>query len=122
MRKIAILILVLLAAAAAARGHAAWRFSFQPFQGHYSIYGGGLADPVAPSAQSKNIAFSITGKAAQQMFDAMGPDLKSVCDSENGTRFRQRAELVCSYHPSDRYECNFGFDLAEGRSIGGSVC
>lgn len=122
MRKIAIFIVVLLAVSAAARGHAAWRFTFQPFHGQYSIYGGGLADPVAPSARNKKIAFSITGKAAQQMFAAMGPDLKSVCESENGTRFRQRAELVCSYHPSDGYECNFGFDLAEGRSIGGTVC
>jgi hypothetical protein len=113
---------VLLAGSATATGHAAWRFTFQPFQGRYSIYGGSLADPEAPSARSKKIAFSINGKAAQQMFDAMGPDLKSVCDSENGTRFRQRAELVCSYHPTDGYECNFGFDLAEGRSIGGSVC
>jgi hypothetical protein len=43
------------------------RFAFQPFTGHYSIYGGGLGDPVAPSEQSMNFAFSINGPVAKQI-------------------------------------------------------
>lgn len=99
-----------------------WHFAFQPFSGHYAIYGGSLSDPVAPAQHSKNIAFSVSGQPAKRMFDAMGPDLKDVCGAENGTRMRQRAELVCSYDPKYGYECTFGFDLVNGRSIGGSVC
>jgi hypothetical protein len=99
-----------------------WRFAFQPFTGHYSIYGGGLGDPVAPSEQSRNVAFSINGPVAKQIFEALGPDLKSACGAENGTRMRQRADLQCSYDPKNGYACTFGFDLVSGRSIGGSLC
>jgi hypothetical protein len=99
-----------------------WTFSFQPFTGHYSIYGGGLGDPVAPSENSRNVAFSVNGVVAKQMFDAMGPDLKAACGAEGRHRIRQRAELACSYDPKDGYQCTFGFDLATGRSIGGSIC
>lgn len=99
-----------------------WRFVFQPFSGHYSIYGGSLGDPVAPNNRSRNIAFTVTGQAARQMFDAMAPDLKDACGTESGLRIRQRAELICSYDKKYGYECNFGFDLIDGRSIGGSIC
>jgi hypothetical protein len=65
---------------------------------------------------------TVTGQAAKQMFDAMAPDLNDVCGAGNGTRKRQRAELVCSYDPKYGFECSFGFDPVNGRSIGGSVC
>jgi hypothetical protein len=122
MKQAAALGLLLLASAGAASGLGIWRFSFAAFHGEYVIYGGELGDPVAPTERSKNIAFSVNGKAAQQMFDAMGPDLKAACGTEDGARVRQRSELICSYRRSEGYECNFGIDLVEGRSIGGSVC
>jgi hypothetical protein len=116
-------ILAMLACGAALAGNArSWAFGYEPFKGHFAIYGGGLGDPIAPTRQSRNIAFWITGAAAKQMFDAMGPDLKGVCGAGDGNRIRQRAEVSCSYHPENGYQCNFGFDLTSGRSIGGSVC
>jgi hypothetical protein len=99
-----------------------WSFSFQPLKGSYAIYGGGLADPVAPAKGSTNVAFSVTGPVARQMFQSMGPDLKDVCGAENGHRIRQRAEVSCSWHASEGYQCDFGFDLVTGNSIGGSTC
>lgn len=99
-----------------------WRFAFQPFSGTYTIYGGELGDPVAPNERSKNIAFSVTGQVAWQMFNAMAPDLKGVCGAEDGQRVRQRAELACWYAPKYGYKCTFGIDLVSGRSINGSIC
>jgi hypothetical protein len=86
------------------------------------IYGGGLGDPYAPTPENKRIAFSVKGKAAKQMFDAMGPDLKNVCGAEGGTRIREKDAVSCRFSKSDGYICDFGFDLTTGKSIGGSVC
>lgn len=99
-----------------------WMFSYQPVQGHYVIYGGELGDPLPPTSKDKRIAFQIDGKAAKQLFDAMGPDLRNACGTEDESRLRQRAHLSCSYHPRDGYHCDFGFDLLTGHSIGGSIC
>lgn len=107
---------------ALAQGVHAWTLAYAPVEGHYTIYGGGLGDPVAPSNTSRNMAFWVTGPVAKKMFDAMGPDLKDVCGAGDGNRIRQRAEVRCSYHPKYDYQCDFGFDLISGRSIGGSVC
>lgn len=122
MKKTMVVLALLACGMTLAAEQPAWRFAFQPFSGRYSIYGGGLADPTEPSKDSRNIAFSVNGQVAKQMFDAMGPDLKDTCGTEDGTRMRQRAELACSYSPQAGYQCTFGFDLANGRSIGGSVC
>ncbi len=99
-----------------------WRFAYAPFTGSFSIYGGGLGDPVKPSRTSKNIAFEVRGTVARQMFDAIGPDLKDVCGAEDGQRVRQRSEIVCLAHVKEGYRCSFGFNLITGRSIGGSIC
>ena len=99
-----------------------WLFSYQPVQGHYVIYGGGLGDPLPPSSKDKRIAFRIDGKAAKQLFDAMGPDLRNTCGVEGENRLRQRAHVSCSYHPRDGHHCDFGFDLLSGHSIGGFTC
>lgn len=99
-----------------------WQPVFKRFTGSYSIYGGGLGDPYAPKAGDKHMAFSVAGPIAKQMFLAMGPDLKGVCGAENGERIRQRAEVSCSFIPKNGYQCDFGFDLTTGKSIGGSIC
>jgi len=97
-------------------------FSYQSFKGRYLIYGGGLGDPYTPTSKNKRIAYWIKGYAAQQMFNAISPDLRNVCGADGEQRIRQRAEIVCMSHMRDGYSCNFGFDLQSGRSIGGSIC
>lgn len=124
MRHLSFFMILTLAVFGMVVAHAAqgWTFSYQPFQGKYAIYGGGLGDPLPPTGKDKRIAFWIDGKEAKQMFEAMGPDLRNVCGAEGGQRIRQRAQLSCSYHPRDGYHCDFGFDLVTGLSIGGSLC
>jgi hypothetical protein len=92
--------------------------------GVYRIYGGGLGDPVAPTAKDKKIMFSLEGKAAKDMFESMGPDVKDACTGESGDRVRKKDDgnLFCSKTEAGEYFCNFGFDLRTGKSIGGIVC
>ncbi|OYO32052.1 hypothetical protein [Janthinobacterium sp. PC23-8] len=96
--------------------------SFQPLKGRYAIYGGALGDPLPPSKKDQRIAFWIDGKAARQMFEAMGPDLRNSCAAEGDYRLRQRAEVSCTYDSKDGHHCAFGFDLLTGRRIAGSIC
>jgi hypothetical protein len=108
--------------AAASQSPQVWQAVFRPFNGTYSIYGGGLGDPYAPKVGDRKMTFSVEGRIAREMFNAMGPDLKGVCGAEDGGRIRQRAEVSCSFHVKEGYHCDFGFDLISGRSIGGSIC
>jgi hypothetical protein len=93
-------------------------------EGVYRVYGGGLGDPVPPNAKDKKVMFSITGTAARELFDALGPDKKDVCTEGSGTRVRAKDNdnLFCMRSTKGEYSCNFGFDLRNGKSIGGIVC
>jgi hypothetical protein len=88
----------------------------------YAIYGGDLGDTYAPTSSDARIAFYVRGRAAKEMFQTMGPDRKSECGIEKGGRVRMKEHVACSYRPSDGYQCDFGFDLRSGKSIGGSIC
>lgn len=90
----------------------------------YRIYGGGLGDPRAPTVQDKKIAISMEGSAARELFGAIGPDKHDACTEGSGTRvrFRDKGNLTCSRSKEGEYECSFGFDLRDGKSIGGSIC
>ncbi|TWI51240.1 hypothetical protein IP92_00224 [Pseudoduganella flava] len=76
----------------------------------------------APTRNDVHVAFYVRGRAAKDMFNAMDPDRKSECGIEDGARVRQKENVACRYRPSDGYECDFGFDLRSGKSIGGSIC
>jgi hypothetical protein len=122
MRKIVAILVLLTCGAGLARSAQLWKFEYRPFKGEYHVYGGTLGEETEPTKRSRNIAYHVSGPVAQQMFDAMGPDLKDVCGAEGGQRIRQRAEVSCSFHPKDGYSCSFGFDLITGRSIAGIQC
>lgn len=108
----------------AAFAHAAqeWEWSPRPAEVTYTIYGGDLGDTYAPTPNDVHAAFYVRGRAAKEMFDAMGPDRKSECVIEKGGRVREKEHVACRYRPSDGYQCDFGFDLRSGKSIGGSIC
>nr|WP_315398230.1 hypothetical protein [uncultured Duganella sp.] len=122
MRTLLTTFALLACGAALSQSPPGWQLILKPFKGTYSVYGGGLGDPYAPKAGDRHMAFSVEGRVAKEMFEAMGPDLKGVCGAEDGGRIRQRAEVSCSFHVKDGYHCNFGFDLTSGKSIGGSIC
>jgi len=90
----------------------------------YLIYGGSLGDMTAPTKSDKKIAFSIEGKAARELFEAIGPDKKDACLEGTGARVRHRNDenLECVRSKEGEYHCSFGFDLRTGKSIPGSIC
>jgi hypothetical protein len=101
-----------------------WQFEHKKIPGVYGIYGGGLGDPVAPTQNDSKISFSIRGTAAKEMFAAMGPDIKDVCTEGSGDRVREKddGKLSCVRTKKGEFFCNVGFDLRNGKSIGGSTC
>lgn len=90
----------------------------------YWMYGGSLGDPTPPTTKDRKIAISIEGQAAREMFDAIGPDKRDECTEGSGTRARVRdkGNLTCTRSKEGQYECSAGFDLRDGKSIGGSIC
>ncbi|MBB5606027.1 MULTISPECIES: hypothetical protein [unclassified Janthinobacterium] len=99
---------------------AVWQYVHKDFSGRYAIYGGYLEEAVSPAAGDAKAAFNLTGAAARDMFNAIGPDLKDACPDPQ-IRIRNRETLSCRYHPADGYRCDFGFDLSTGLSIAGSA-
>lgn len=92
--------------------------------GVYQIYGGSLGDRTEPTAKDRKVMFSLSGSAARDLFNAIGPDRKDLCTEGTGTRVRKKdhENLVCMRTKQGEYSCNFGFDLLSGKSIGGSIC
>ena len=78
-----------------AHGGEGWEWKTRPAEVTYVIYGGGLGDTYAPSAHDVHVAFYIRGRAAREMFDAMGPDKKDQCGIEKGGRIREREHVAC---------------------------
>jgi hypothetical protein len=124
MKTYPLLLLLLLGATAASASPDEEPGPHRKLNGTYWIYGGGLGDPVPATAKDKKVMFSIEGRAARELFDALGPDKKDLCTEGSGTRVRARDNdrLFCMRSAKGEYSCNFGFDLRSGKSIGGSVC
>lgn len=97
---------------------------YKKAQTTYLIYGGSLGDMTAPTTSDKKIAFSIEGKAARALFEAIGPDKRDACLEGTGARVRHRNDenLYCVRSKEATYYCSFGFDLRTGQSIPGSIC
>lgn len=122
MKRFALLATLVAAVAALAHGAQQWEWVTRPAEVKYVIYGGDLGDTYKPVPSDVHVAFYVRGRAAKDMFDAMGPDKKSECGIEKGGRVREKEHVACRYRPSDGYQCDFGFDLTSGKSIGGSIC
>ncbi|MFN3439280.1 MAG: hypothetical protein ACK41V_16395 [Acidovorax sp.] len=112
-------LLTLLGAAAIA---ADWAFAFKPINAQMAIYSGGLGDPSMPTAQEAKVSFYVQGKAARDLFDHMGPDVKNECSSDPKARARVKGHLQCFVYAKSDYSCYFGFDLKNGKGIAGSIC
>lgn len=100
--------------------HAIWEIIHKDFSASYAIYGAFLDDAAAPAAGDTKVAFRLTGAAAKEIFEAIGPDLRDGCPDPK-IRLRNRDMLLCRHHVKDGYRCEFGFDLSTGLSIGGSI-
>lgn len=94
---------------------------YKPLKGEYSVYSGELNDQSSPTPKDRKISILITGQAAKEMFDLIGPDEKDTCAAA-GDRSRSRKTLWCTYSRTDGYTCYFGFDLKTGNPIAGGIC
>lgn len=92
--------------------------------GVYRIYGGELGDPIPPTRRDSKLMVSVDGTMAEELFNAIGPDVADICTEGSGTRVRRKdgERFLCMRSKEGEYSCNFGFDLRTGKSIGGSVC
>jgi len=122
MKKTFLLSAAIASAFAFASASQPWEFVYKRLKGDFVVFGGFLGDTYAPTADDKKIAFSVTGEAAKEMFDAMGPDVKDTCGTEDGGRVRNKEAVSCRYRKKTGYVCDFGFDLRTGKAINGSVC
>lgn len=122
-RKLLLAVLVVVTCGTAI-GASEWVHTYRTAQVKYAIYGGGLGDPVAPTKNDKKIAFQITGKAARDIFNAIGPDRYDECLSDHGARSRyiDDGKFFCARYSDGDYVCSFGFDLKSGKTTHGMVC
>jgi hypothetical protein len=108
---------------------AAWTDARGNFSGQYILYGGypDKESARAPSPGDTKIAFSITGSAAKDMFNAIGPAPREMsrgeerCEKNPKIRTRAIDTIWCRYHPKDGYWCVFGFDLSTGLATWGKT-
>ena len=116
--------MLLFAYVAALPGHADELGPHKKLAGVYRVYSGGLGDPAAPTPRDKKVMFAISGTAAKEIFEAIGPDKKDICTEGSSFRVRHSDEekISCMRSAKGEYSCNFGFDLVSGKSIGGIVC
>lgn len=101
---------------------AEWTFAYKSINAQMAVYSGGLGDPAIPTAQEAKVSFHVTGKAARDLFDHMGADVKNECSSDPKTRMRVKESLQCVRYSKSEYSCYFGFNLKDGKSIAGSIC
>lgn len=94
----------------------------KPLKADYVIYSGDLGEQMPPTKTDRKISINVTGRSAKDIFDSIGPDLTTACNTEPGDRERRKGTVWCFYQPSSGYECYFGFDLRTGKSIDGGEC
>ena len=114
--------LALFSAASAAEKKQEWTPEFQPFSGRYQVYSGSPSERRPPTSSDKQASIVLTGRAAKDMFDQIGPDVKDACSSDPNYRERRKGHLDCSYTKENGYQCFIGIDLRTGKSMNGSVC
>lgn len=102
----------------------AWHYEEKELSGTYGYYGGTLGDMHTPGNHDENMAFQVTGEAAQRMFDAIGPDLgqEESCLDDPADRMRSRRNLVCVKSANGQHACYFGLDLKTGKTLPGISC
>lgn len=97
---------------------------FGSMEARYLLYSGAIGDPMPVEQNNAKLALAITGDAAEEIFQQIGPDLKDECDAGNESRFRANGNgsVACQYHLQDGYLCYLGIDLVKGMPVSASVC
>jgi hypothetical protein len=118
MRSVLLLATVLVASSVLG---ADWELTYRPAKTEFVIYGGGLGDPQAPTKTDRKLSVFISGDAAAELFNSIGPDRRNAC-IDRKTRFRERGGISCSLPQGEQPKCYLGLDLSNGKAIPGAVC
>jgi hypothetical protein len=96
--------------------HSEWR----PIQGDYVLSKEPLSDPT-PSGKA-TAYLTIRGSAAKEMFQGMARtrQVSNAC-GEQDTVARISGNLIC-YRSHEKYSCELGIRLTDGKLIGGRTC
>jgi hypothetical protein len=94
----------------------------KPLMGDYQVYGGTLSEMSPPSRSDRKVSFKIKGPLAKELFDHIGPDLKTACSDVPGYRERGRRDLSCTFTKENGFACYLGLDVVTGRSMIGAIC
>lgn len=93
---------------------------WHPLQANYKIHSGGIAYSELPTKDDSAFTVAFRDEAARQVFDQIGPDVKSECHEAEGYRVREKKGVYCSYtarleNPKNsHYRCWVGINLRTG--------
>jgi len=125
MRKLTLLVLVgfcQLASAGESETKPHELNEWNPLQANYKIHSGGTAYSEPPTKDDSVFTAAFKDEAARQVFEQIGPDVKSVCNDAPGYRVREKKGVYCSYaarleNPKNsHYRCWIGINLRTGES------
>lgn len=93
---------------------------WEKLSANYMIHSGGIANVEPPTKADSALSVHFEGKAAQEVFDQIGPDAKVKCSPEKLDRERSKKGVSCIYtarlsDPKDvHYTCWIGINLRTG--------
>lgn len=93
---------------------------WNPLQANYKIHSGGTAYSELPTKDDSAFTVAFRDEAARQVFEQIGPDVKSACHDAPGYRAREKKGVYCSYTPrlenpkNAHYRCWVGINLRTG--------
>lgn len=92
--------------------HAIAQDNWSQIEGSYALTGSELIDPDPSTHQNTHLRFSLTGKVAQDLYQAMGVDM--VIDECTGLPSKSVRDMRCYFEKSDdSYMCDFSIDIAK---------
>lgn len=93
---------------------------WNPLQANYKIHSGGMAYSELPTKDDSAFTVAFRDEAAKQVFEQIGPDVKSACSDTEGYRAREKKGVYCSYSArlenpqNSHYRCWIGINLRTG--------
>jgi hypothetical protein len=93
---------------------------WNPLSASYKIHSGDTAYSELPTKDDSAFTVAFRDEAARQVFEQIGPDVKSACNDTPGYRVREKKGVYCSYTPrlenprNSHYRCWIGINLRTG--------
>ena len=93
---------------------------WNPLQATYKIHSGGTAYSEPPTKNDSAVTIAFRDEAARQVFEQIGPDVKSECNDAQSYRVREKKGVYGSYTPrlenpkNSHYRCWVGINLRTG--------